>query len=516
MSIDADATVLGNGSGASEDRLPAGAVVGEYIVEDVLGEGGFGTVYRATHPIIGKTAAIKVLKRDMSARGEMVSRFIAEARAVNQIRHRNIIDIFAFGVLPDGRHYYVMEHLDGLSLEAHLRKHGNRVSVSDAITILRPLARALHAAHGRGIAHRDIKPDNVFLTFADEGEMVPKLLDFGIAKLAGDGATKHRTAPGVQMGTPAYMAPEQVHGRATDHRADIYTFGVMVFEMLTGQLPFDGQTAMEVMIKHVQTPAPPMSSVAPDLPAALDGPVLRMMEKDPDVRPTSLLAAMDDLVAAAELAGLVAPERFARLGTGEPSSVGGSRPSHDASVSGAQSRADRSTSAGYGSSRSAMPPSRQRGWVWAVAAVGAIGTAVVLVGSILSRTSGPGAAPEAEATAPSAPSIETSEMGDAPVSASAPSVAPVESIATTSASAVPEVVKLSLSVMPPDADVYLGDERLGRASDALTLPRGTTALKLVVRRPGYIPKPLDVVPSADVEQKIVLVPVPKKKEYSWD
>jgi serine/threonine-protein kinase len=141
--------------GADDKELAPGQGVGEYHIENVLGRGGFGTVYGAIQPVIGKRVAIKVLARKYAADPEIVSRFAAEARAVNQIRHRNIIDIFSFGSLPDGRHYYVMEYLDGEPLDAYIRKHG-AMSLTAAIPILRAIARALDAAHAKGIAHRDL------------------------------------------------------------------------------------------------------------------------------------------------------------------------------------------------------------------------------------------------------------------------------------------------------------------------------------------------------------------------
>jgi serine/threonine protein kinase len=137
--------------GGGDRPLETGDVVGEYVIQAPLGKGGFGTVYRATHPVIGKQVAIKVLARRYSSDEEMVSRFVAEARAVNQIRHRNIIDIFSFGQLPDGRHYYVMEFLDGAPLDRHLNDHGS-LPLDKALPILRAIARALDAAHAKGIA----------------------------------------------------------------------------------------------------------------------------------------------------------------------------------------------------------------------------------------------------------------------------------------------------------------------------------------------------------------------------
>ena len=167
----------------------------------------------------------------------MVSRFIAEARAVNQIRHRNIIDIFSFGQLDDGRQYYVMELLDGEPLDALIERDG-RLPLAEAIPILRGIARALDAAHAKGIAHRDLKPENVFLGRDPTARVFPKLLDFGIAKLlAPEDGPKHKTRTGTPIGTPYYMSPEQCRGRDVDHRTDIYSFGVLAYRMLTGVLP---------------------------------------------------------------------------------------------------------------------------------------------------------------------------------------------------------------------------------------------------------------------------------------
>src|SRR5262249_29514066 len=157
-----------------------------------LGEGGFGAVYKAVHPLIGKTAAVKILNRQYSSNPQMVSRFIAEARAVNQIRHKNIIDIFSFGVLADGRQYFVMELLEGMPFDRYIDTHG-RLAPEVALPILRQVARALDAAHAQQIVHRDLKPENIYLTFDEDGGVHPKLLDFGIAKLTTDASGGHKT-----------------------------------------------------------------------------------------------------------------------------------------------------------------------------------------------------------------------------------------------------------------------------------------------------------------------------------
>jgi serine/threonine-protein kinase len=233
---------------AKDPELISGTIVGEYEVKEKLGTGGFGTVYRAVHPLIGKSAAIKVLHRQFSANAEMVERFVAEARAVNQIRHRGIIDVFSFGRLADGRQYYVMELLEGMTLDELLHEK-KRLPIDQTIPIVRGVARALDAAHAAGVAHRDLKPENVFITFDDEGKPAPKILDFGIAKLMGE-THGVRTQTGTPMGTPKYMSPEQARGIGVDHRTDVYSLGIMIFEMLTGRVPFEGGAVMDIRLRH--------------------------------------------------------------------------------------------------------------------------------------------------------------------------------------------------------------------------------------------------------------------------
>src|SRR5689334_797175 len=238
------------GTGGLDADLEPGQVVGEYQVERKLGQGGFGAVFKAVHPLIGKLVAIKVLSQRFSVDPQMVSRFVSEARAVNQIRHHNIIDIFSFGTLEDGRLYYVMEYLDGEPLDRRLSRRG-RIALGEAIPILRAIARALDAAHAKGIAHRDLKAENVFLATHPDG-LFPKLLDFGIAKLmVREDGLSHKTRTGAPMGTPHYMSPEQCHGRDVDHRTDMYAFGVLAYVMLTGVYPLDGDDYMAILMRQV-------------------------------------------------------------------------------------------------------------------------------------------------------------------------------------------------------------------------------------------------------------------------
>jgi eukaryotic-like serine/threonine-protein kinase len=284
-----------------DERLSPGDQVGEYAIEEVIGDGGFGTVYRAVHSVIGKHAALKVLHRKLCADPQSVSRFIEEARAVNRIGHRNIVDIFSFGQLGDGRHYHLMELLEGRTLAAFLDERG-ALAVGEVLAILGPIARALDAAHGRGIAHRDLKPDNILLV-EDEDGLVPKLIDFGLAKiLTGDvrpdGRTAPRTRTGALLGTPAYMSPEQCRGRVVDHKTDVYAFGVVAYRMLTGRVPFAGEDSLEVMMKHATERPEAPSRVRRDLPAEVDAAILAMLEKRPERRPADMATAFSALESA--------------------------------------------------------------------------------------------------------------------------------------------------------------------------------------------------------------------------
>jgi serine/threonine-protein kinase len=261
----------------SESELVEGAVVGDYRVERKIGRGGTGDVYLGVHTLIAKRAAIKILRGDSEPAA--VERFVAEARIVNEIGNSNIVDVFAFGTAPDGRAYLVMEWLQGETLRSRLTR--GKLEVETACKIARQLVRALGAAHGKRVVHRDLKPDNVFLVESDA--LTVKLLDFGMAKLLRtDRMTQ--TASGAFIGTPMYVAPEQARGLAIDHRADIYTLGGVLFEMLTGQPPFVAKSAFEVVSMHMTQPAPRPSSFV-QLPAELDELVEAMLAKEPAVRP---------------------------------------------------------------------------------------------------------------------------------------------------------------------------------------------------------------------------------------
>ncbi|MBV8760484.1 MAG: protein kinase [Deltaproteobacteria bacterium] len=267
----------------TSERLGPGTELGGYIIDGVLGHGGMGIVYAATHPLIGKRAAAKVLKPELSKEPAAVERFVREARAVNQIGHPNIVDIYDFGQLPDGRSYYLMDLLDGEPLRAKLKR--GALHVAEAACVIDETASALSAAHDKGIIHRDLKPDNVFMVETPGRWPEVRLLDWGLAKLVRGGG-KFQTVTGSVLGTPVYMSPEQARGEQVDHRTDIYALGVMSYELLAGAVPFKRGSSVDTLLAHQEDPVPPLAPRVPDLPDELAQLIEAMLAKSADDRPT--------------------------------------------------------------------------------------------------------------------------------------------------------------------------------------------------------------------------------------
>lgn len=262
--------------------LLPGSAVGEYLIESFLGRGGTGAVYAAKQPQIGARVAVKVLSAALSTDPRAVKRFIDEARVVNKIGHPSIISIFAFGQLPDGRHYFVMEYLHGETLASRLDKAV--IPASEALRLLLQICEALEAAHQEKVVHRDLKPDNLWIATPRHGQSHAKILDFGIAKLLE--SPSNTTETGTVVGTPHFMSPEQFLGERIDHRTDIYAMGVIMYRMWSGRLPFEGSTLMAVATQQItSTPLPP--SAYASVPAPLDRLIMACIDKDPARRPGS-------------------------------------------------------------------------------------------------------------------------------------------------------------------------------------------------------------------------------------
>ncbi|MGE0398044.1 MAG: serine/threonine protein kinase, partial [Kofleriaceae bacterium] len=273
----------------AEVDLVGKTVDGRYHVIELIGEGGMGKVYLAEHVEIGKRVALKVLHPSYSRMPDLVERFRREARAASKIGHPNIVDVTDSGTTSDGSVYFVMEYLEGVELGSVIEREG-AIDIARALKISSQICRALAAAHAQGIVHRDLKPENVFLITRDGAADVVKVLDFGIAKTTEAEAARERrlTSPGMAMGTPEYMAPEQAAGRPADARCDVYALGAIMYEMTTGTPPYSGDNFMEILTKKATQDPPPPNTVRHEIPSQVSDLVQAAMARNPDHRPQTM------------------------------------------------------------------------------------------------------------------------------------------------------------------------------------------------------------------------------------
>ncbi len=444
---------------APTDPLLGRVIDGRYRIEQKIGEGGMGMVYMATHSVLQKKLALKVLRGDNSRDAEVVQRFMQEAQAATSIGHPNIIDISDFGRLPDGSVYFVMEYLDG------------SVPLQEAVHLVRQIASALEAAHARGIVHRDLKPDNIFIVRQGADSRFVKVLDFGVAKVGG--AASKLTKTGMVFGTPHYMSPEQAAGHSVDQRTDIYALGVIMYEMFTGKVPFDADTFMGILSKHMfEVPPRPTTKGASLGP--IENVVLRTLEKNPDHRYQAMGEVLLDLEAVAAGGTVDAAPRVAP----PPSNLAGAL---DPAVpmeasSGRPARSD----GGKGILLVAL----------AVVALLAVGGAVGLAAFTFSmgEDDEPQAVARAEAPAESPPtSVEPParppEPSSATPTASTPAASPPAAATPTPPPAPSaEPVRITIQSDPPGAEVLIDGVMVGNTPAAVPRPTsGTQAVTLRMR-----------------------------------
>ncbi len=274
------------------DALIGSVVDSRYEVLSVLGEGGMGIVYEIRHRALGKRFALKALRKDLASDGEIAARFMQEARTAASVSHPGLVEITDFGQLPSGQPFFVMELLEGQSLATMIRR-GGPIPAARAVDIIRQIAEALGAAHDRSIIHRDLKPDNIHISAAEGGRDRVTIVDFGLAKVIG---ASRLTRAGVVFGTPHYMSPEQAMGETTDHRADVYALGVVMYEMFTGRVPFEADSYMGVLTKHMyMAPTPPSHLAGTAQLGALEAILLRCLEKKAGDRYATLRDLIADL-----------------------------------------------------------------------------------------------------------------------------------------------------------------------------------------------------------------------------
>ncbi len=460
-----------------DDEMVGRVLDGKYRIESVLGRGGMGVVYAGLHTILGKRVAIKILRVQFEDDADILSRFTQEARAASAIGSAHIIDITDFGEVEGGAAYFVMEYLDGEPLSAFMKRTGP-VAPDRAVSIVEQICRGLQSAHKHGIVHRDLKPDNVFLLRRDDRSDFVKILDFGIAKVAG--AAGPRTRSGMVFGTPHYMAPEQAAGDPVDGRTDVYALGVILFELLVGKVPFDADSFMAILTKHMYSPTPSLSSIRadPDRSPNLDEIVMKAMNKRPEERWQS----MDELrTALLEVVPLTT--------TGNMLVGSGPRPIDVAT------RLSRSAVAATGSSVSASSsmalPAAGRGA--RIALFAGLPLLAMVGGAIYLAQSPPTAAPVAPAAivAPAVP-------GAAGIPAPPTPAAPVPPPSTS------EAVRVRIVSTPMGATVWDGETPLGPTPVDLDRPDAPRAL--TVRADGYEAETIQVGPDAAEQVDVTLRP----------
>jgi serine/threonine protein kinase len=461
------ATIGSGGSGGSgTEDLVGQTLLDRYRITAQVGKGGMGAVYEAQHTLIGKRVAVKVLLDHYARRGPVMARLEQEAKLASSIGHEHIVDITDFGETADGRTFVVMEYLDGESLGTCLRREG-QLDEERAVRIAHQVASALSAAHAKGILHRDIKPENIFLLRRKDTDFV-KVVDFGISKSLhtgeGEGSTPRLTQTGMVLGTPLYMSPEQARGEEDlDQRIDVYALGVILYEMVTGTVPFLGTNSLSIIARVINEEPRPPRALRKGLSPELEAVILHAMAKDRDQRYASCEAM------AADLAALLA----------EVSTTGSARLRLNAPLP-ARRRGKR---------RSLLP----------VKLMGLLITAstVTMAGWMIMDDDDAAPAP--------APAATSSSAGTAPVEDTR--IVPEQQPAPEPE---PEKATITIVSVPSGATIYEGGRVLGVTPRTLTPRKKSPTLELVAKLDGYEDAPFRVNPDDDDqgEVKVALVKLP--------
>jgi eukaryotic-like serine/threonine-protein kinase len=477
------------------DPYLGATIDGRYKVEAVLGEGGMGVVYRCTHTIIGKKVAMKVLRADLARDAEVTERFLNEAKAASSIGNAHIIDISDFGQFPDGAAYFVMEFLGGQPL-SKLLEHQQPLPVQRILHLARQIAEGLSAAHAANIVHRDLKPDNIFLVDRGAERDFIKILDFGIAKVSTSPEGSKLTRAGAVFGTPHYMSPEQAAGQPVDHRGDIYSFGVILYELASGRLPFDADNFMGILTQHMYKAPVPIRALVPvpqDVPPGLEAIILKCLSKRPEHRYQSMqeLIVEFDKLAAGGVPDAV-PEMMARSGGFNVPVDYFKKGQMPAPVPATPSHAPRA-----GGNR----------WPLYGGIAGVLAAIAIVVGIFAKSQS---------SAAVQTPVAATAE----PAVAKPAEPAPALTAAPAPTAAAPAAKQVLLAAEPIDAHVFRDAEDLGQSPVMLSIEEGKP-LALEIRRDGYKPEkitldgsnPREIVKLDKIARaSAVYRPPPKKTE----
>lgn len=443
-----------------QDPYLGATIDGRYKVEALLGEGGMGVVYRCSHTIIGKKVAMKVLRADLARDAEVTERFLNEAKAASSIGNAHIIDISDFGQFPDGAAYFVMEFLNGSPL-SKLVEGGQALPIQRIVHIARQMAEGLAAAHTANIVHRDLKPDNIFLVDRGGEKDFVKILDFGIAKVSSSAEGSKLTRAGAVFGTPHYMSPEQAAGQPVDHRGDIYSFGVILYELASGRVPFDADNFMGILTQHMYKAPVPIRALVPapqDVPPGLEAIVLKCLSKRPELRYQSMDELIDELdkVASGVVPDAV-PEMMGRSG--------GFNVPADYFKKGQMPAPMPATP----SQRPGAPKSR-----WPLyAGLAGVAAAIAIVVGIFANSHSSSATPSATAPVATAEPV----VAPKPTEVAAPTPPP---------SAAVEAKQVVLATEPIDAHIFRDGSDLGQSPVAINVESGKT-VELEIQRDGYKP-----------------------------
>lgn len=504
------------GAPAAVSAAPSGGVhldlvdtvlADRYRVVKKLGEGGMGTVYLAEHTTINKRLAIKVLSPEFSHKQDLVDRFLQEARAASMIDQENVVEITDFGSTPGGSVFFVMEFLNGEDLSDTIKKTGplpwHRVK-----PIMLQIVEALKCAHEAGIVHRDMKPDNCFRIKRGSNEDFIKVLDFGIAKVTsdeGEGGGKNLTRTGMIFGTPEYMSPEQAKGEKVDHRVDVYALGIILYELLTGRVPFTADTFMGILTKHMFEPPAAPSTVVPtiEVPEQVEAIILKALQKDREYRFQSMeeMGAAIDKVGSGSAAVSVVDEIVALPAGGETSFK--SRPASDL----------------YEDDELAGSKGGKAGMYAGIAVVVAllVGGGVYAASQMDGGDAGSQTPPEEVVAASAGESAgegpdsgaSAGPAGDSAAQANDTALAAVDSAGEPDSGEAPAgAATVSITVSTPDVEGTVYDNRddstLGKTNEPISMPLSSESFDVYVRAEGYEDFLTDVIPDKDKKVEVTL------------
>jgi serine/threonine-protein kinase len=447
-----------------------------------------GVVYMAEHPVIGRKVAIKVLHVALAKDPDIVARFFNEARAIHMIAHENIVEILDFGQTPDGQPYFIMEYLTGEALSERVAR--GPMAVDEVVAIAEQMCRALSAAHAKGIVHRDLKPHNVQILSKASGQLVVKILDFGVAKIlaAPDGSQSVKTRTGSLMGTPLYMSPEQCKGAGLlDHRTDIYSLGVMIFEMIAGRPPFVAEGMGELFAKHMLEEAPSVTEFAPHTPPNLAAALAKSLQKRLEDRFADMEEFRKALTGEIRVAapGASATRPPSAKTPGPLTSTQMLPEAQSTTLSAATSEIDEDLA----------PPRRRTGLI--VGVVGALAAAAAVVFFVLPKGNGTGTGGP---TAGTGTTVKPTTGTGAALNPPPPPPPP----------ALPKTVTIRLEAMPIGAHVIRrsDDKDLGPAPVEVKLPRNGDPTEFAFRLDGYKEKSLVAELSTDRTLRVALDKAP--------